>query len=206
MSSSFECHRLVLDTDASDFSSDAELYAFDDRNLHGRQQGLLHRLLHPILSTTFSSGGRIASHLIAFHRFRGRRDKRCLSKKLCSWAVTATLLGVLLSIVNGILRPSYMNHPAHYKVLTDRIQHSNASGRGNPNAEKIFIAANIIQEDLIRDSWGPNLIELIEILGPNNVFVSIYENDSGKGSRDALLYLHDKLPCKSTRASYNGDY
>jgi hypothetical protein len=102
---------------------------------------------------------------------------------------------VLLSVLNAVLWPSYMIAPAHYRQLEDRIQTSSAGGRGNPNNEKVYIAANIIHEDLIRETWGSNLLELINILGSDNVFVSIYENDSGNGTRDALLDLQKRLPC-----------
>jgi hypothetical protein len=74
---------------------------------------------------------------------------------------------------------------------------STLPGRGNPYGEKIFIAANILQEDLIRGSWGNAVLELVDLLGADNVFLSIYENDSGRGTADALEELRNKVSCKS---------
>ncbi|OCK97816.1 glycosyltransferase family 69 protein [Cenococcum geophilum 1.58] len=104
----------------------------------------------------------------------------------------------LLSLLNGLLQPSYMHPPTHYGDLEKDVVESNRNGRGNPNNEKVFIAANIINEELIRGSWGVSLLELVGILGKENVFVSIYENDSGDGTRDALLKLEKELPCNSS--------
>jgi mannosyltransferase 1 (CAP59) len=54
----------------------------------------------------------------------------------------------------------------------------------------------MIQHDLIRGSWGENLLKLIEYLGPSNVFLSIYENDSGPEAPKALAWLRDQLTCE----------
>lgn len=73
---------------------------------------------------------------------------------------------------------------------------STKTGRGNLHDEKIFIVANVLNEDLIRTSWGDDLVELIDILGKDNVFISIYENDAGNGTETALLDLGWRLPRK----------
>jgi hypothetical protein len=137
-------------------------------------------------------------------RATSRRRKLCYVQilksffRLCSFLL-ATF--VALSALNALLWSSYMNPPPHYRTLEDTIKASNLPGRGNVNNQRIYIASNIIHEDLIRGSWGSNLLELIDILGPENVFVSIYENDSGPGTRDALTDLQRKLPCKYTLPS-----
>lgn len=105
------------------------------------------------------------------------------------------LTTVICSAINGVLRPSYSNPPSHYRLLEDRIHASRVSGRGNPHNEKVYVASNIIDEDLVRGSWGRSLLSLIDLLGEENVFVSIYENDSGDGTVAALQDLHDALPC-----------
>ncbi|KAF2663380.1 hypothetical protein BT63DRAFT_465923 [Microthyrium microscopicum] len=102
---------------------------------------------------------------------------------------------VALSILRGILFPSYANPPPHYRLLNEAISSSSYEGRGNIKGESVFIAANIIQEDLIKGQWGLSLLELVHLLGPENVFVSIYENDSGPGTAAALEELKAKLPC-----------
>nr|KMM71867.1 hypothetical protein CPAG_08168 [Coccidioides posadasii RMSCC 3488] len=113
---------------------------------------------------------------------------------------TVLLIGafICISVVEAILYPSYQTPPAHYRALQRRILGSARPGRGNPNGEKIFIAANIINEDLIRGAWGDAMRELVDILGEENVFVSVYENDSGVGTSDALREFQERLRCNSS--------
>ena len=68
------------------------------------------------------------------------------------------------------------------------MQQSTAPGRGNPRHEKVFIAASLYDPDgeLALGQWGSRVLELIDLLGPDNVFLSIYENDSGTGGEIAL--------------------
>ncbi|MCJ1402021.1 hypothetical protein MMC11_005240 [Xylographa trunciseda] len=94
--------------------------------------------------------------------------------------------------------PSYQNPPGHYQVLQQAVVASKLPGRGNPNNEKIFVAANILQENLIHGSWGESILELVTLLGDDNVFLSIYENDSGPGTVEALKELRGKLTCNSS--------
>lgn len=103
----------------------------------------------------------------------------------------------LLSVLRAAVFPSYQNPPAHYDLLRKAVAASTLPGRGNPNNEKIFIAANILKEDLIRGEWGKAVLELVDLLGEDNVFTSVYENDSGPGTADALRELRNKLRCKS---------
>ena len=65
------------------------------------------------------------------------------------------------------------------------------------NHEKVFIAANIVDEELVRGAWGQRILELVELLGQDNVFLSIYENDSGSGTRTALKELGEKAKCEN---------
>ncbi|KAI2375544.1 hypothetical protein LOY91_002172 [Ophidiomyces ophidiicola] len=126
---------------------------------------------------------------------RGAKKRRSGYRRALRF--TALLVGgfVLVSLLEGVLFPSYQRPPRHYHELRQAILASTRSGRGNQENEKIFIAANIINEELIRGPWGTSLLELIDILGEQNVFVSIYENDSGIGTRNALRELQKKLPC-----------
>jgi hypothetical protein len=101
------------------------------------------------------------------------------------WRSLNILLAVtgLLIIVTPIFNPSYSTRPAHY------------SG-SNPKNERVFIAANIIDSKLIRGAWGKAVLELIDIIGNDNVFLSIYENDSGEDTRVALMEFSAKVKCK----------
>jgi hypothetical protein len=129
-----------------------------------------------------------------------RRKQTSRRKRGVYGALNVVVLTVLfliaISILNGIIHPSYANPPAHYRALEEQVQTSASSGRGNPRNEKIFIASNIIQTDMINGPWGESVIELVDLLGPENVFVSIYENDSGNSSANALNDLASKLPCE----------
>ncbi|KZF19248.1 glycosyltransferase family 69 protein [Xylona heveae TC161] len=90
-----------------------------------------------------------------------------------------------LIILTPLLNPSYLHRPAHYVG-------------GNPFNEKVFIAANIVDADLIRGAWGQAVIGLIDELGAENTYLSIYENDSGPETREALAELRQKVKCRST--------
>ncbi|TQS36073.1 hypothetical protein Golomagni_03486 [Golovinomyces magnicellulatus] len=57
--------------------------------------------------------------------------------------------------------------------------------------ERIFIAANIIDGDVIRNWWGPSLLSLVQFIGPERTYVSIYG-----GPTAALSQLADKLKCE----------
>jgi hypothetical protein len=130
-----------------------------------------------------------------------RRSRQTLGKKsaliTCLNSIVAIILGLaVVSILDALLHPSYASPPPHYQTLEDIIHTRSDTGRGNLLNEKIFIASNIIQAGLINGPWGASLIELIDLLGPQNVFVSIYENDSGLSSVEALNHLATRLDCK----------
>jgi hypothetical protein len=65
-----------------------------------------------------------------------------------------------------------------------------------PPNEKVFIAANIIDGDLITGPWGKSLVDFVELIGKDRVFVSIYG-----GPTHALQELGDKLECKTSLVS-----
>lgn len=108
-------------------------------------------------------------HLIRRHLYLALR---LLSTILISWI-----------ILTPILNPSYTHPPKHY------------SGT-NPHGEKVFIAACIVDPDLIRGSWGKAVLDLISIIGPENTYLSIYENDSGPETKKALKELSELVICK----------
>ena len=75
---------------------------------------------------------------------------------------------------------------------------SKSPGRANPLNEKIFIAVSLYDQGghLIDGSWGQSVLDLIDLLGHDNVFLSIYENDSGDGGTKALERFQDKVNCQ----------
>jgi hypothetical protein len=102
-----------------------------------------------------------------------------------------------LIVIFGTFRPSYKHTPLHYDVLRALISESQEKGRGNPLKEQIFISCALYDKNghLAGGSWGQTLLDFINILGPENVFLSIYENDSGDAGATALLELKSKVKC-----------
>ncbi|KAH0536369.1 hypothetical protein FGG08_006767 [Glutinoglossum americanum] len=119
-------------------------------------------------------------------------------RRVCILLAVLTALFLLFST-----KPSYtiQQEPAHYHALRAAVRGSSEPGRGNPRNEKVFIAANIINEDLIRGAWGKAVVGLVELLGEDNVYLSIFENDSGEGTREALVELGRKVTCNSSIVS-----
>lgn len=111
-------------------------------------------------------------------RWRYRRRFLLRSVVLCA------LIAVLLVVITPVLNPSYTRRPSHYTGT-------------NINSEKVFIAANIVDETLIRGAWGTAVQNLVKLLGKENVYLSIYENDSGPGTKAALRELEQKIQCES---------
>lgn len=66
--------------------------------------------------------------------------------------------------------------------------------------ETVYIAANIVDEDLITGAWGKSLLELVDLIGKDRVFVSIYG-----GPTAALRALEAKLPCDKAIVSQDED-
>jgi hypothetical protein len=56
--------------------------------------------------------------------------------------------------------------------------------------DTVFIAANIIDGELINGAWGRSLLQLVEMIGQERVFVSIFG-----GPTDALAEFAQKLEC-----------
>lgn len=109
------------------------------------------------------------------------------------WArLTLGVLGCLL-FFTAVFNPSYTRgqYPENYRAVTDSVQRgggrnpvgfwrdagstttkTTADGRGNPRGEKVYIAANIVDAGLVRGAWGDAVLELMDLLGEQNVFLS----------------------------------
>lgn len=127
---------------------------------------------------------------------RKKHNNRALVKIfLRSLLIGSVILVLLLLSIAAFLPSPYTRYPAHYPDLWEM----GATERtGNLQNEKIFIAANIINEDLIRGKWGEAVKELVHLLGSQNTFLSIYENDSGPGTKAALEELRESVSCKTS--------
>ena len=135
------------------------------------------------------------------HRGRHSRQRRRQCLHCTAWAITAIpWFLVFLVYFTAICYPSYTNWPKHYQILERRCKDSEEPGRGNVNNEKIFIAASIYDHDgsLLAGRWGNAVVELVQLLGPQNVHLSIYENDPNDAAKASLARLGSQLKCKSS--------
>ena len=107
------------------------------------------------------------------------------------------MLTVLITFT-AIFRPSYTHPPTRYRELKELVRSSDQIGRANPLNQKIFITASMYDRsgNLLNGWWGQSVLDLIDLLGHENVFVSIYENDSGKLGKAALQQFQSRLPCE----------
>lgn len=112
-------------------------------------------------------------------------------------AIAPTII-VIAIIIASISSPSYTHAPEHYQALRKRIIGSNTPGRGNLDQEKIFIATAIYDTkgDLAAGPWGQSLLDLVDILGPEYVFLSVYENDPDALAVDALNEFSKEVKCE----------
>ncbi|RMZ90510.1 hypothetical protein DV736_g2246, partial [Chaetothyriales sp. CBS 134916] len=158
---------------------------------------------------TFSSKLRAWRQSRLLHSSQRRRYYTCSRRSLLraftlvSYAFFATL--VLLILLAFAFFPSYTYLPPHYADLRNRVSVSSAAGLGNPQQQKIFIAATLFDPDgkLASGDWADNVLALIHLLGPENTYLSIYENDSGPDGQKALTLLGDRVPCQHTLVSDN---
>ena len=120
--------------------------------------------------------------------------------RLCSYLFGSTLLVVALVFLTAIFRPSYNNPPAHYRSLRELVERSEDYGRANPEHQKIFIAASIYDEGgkLLGGAWGGALLQLIDMLGNRNVYLSIYENTAGEEAQTVKFQFERKVQCQHT--------
>ncbi|KAM7186033.1 Cryptococcal mannosyltransferase 1 domain containing protein [Naviculisporaceae sp. PSN 640] len=123
-----------------------------------------------------------------------RPSRRAL--KICFVVFFPPLFLITLMLLTPFYGPSYAHLPEHYQDLAKRCFPVHpVPGCANPLKENIFIAATIRDPtgDLVSGKWGQNVLSLITILGQENVFISIYENNSGPKGREALETFKTKI-------------
>ena len=71
-------------------------------------------------------------------------------------------------------------------------------GRGNVDSEKVLIAASLYDPDgtLLGEDWGSAVLNLVDLLGPQNVHLSIYENDATPQAQAALQSMEARVQCE----------
>ncbi len=131
-----------------------------------------------------------------YTKLSGHRASRRPVVRWILWAIFTTYCIVFLLIVfTAAFRPSYTYPPEHYRTLQKRCQESRAPGRGNVNNEKVFIAATLYDPEgrLVGGGWGEAVLGLVDLLGPENVHLSIYENDADEAAQTSLEELQQKV-------------
>ncbi|KAF2481260.1 cryptococcal mannosyltransferase 1-domain-containing protein [Neohortaea acidophila] len=177
--------------DGSDASSEPEIEAPTSLPPHRRLRLTLQRISHRWRVHPAKS--------LRANGFKARRRRlSCASFRL----LVAYALGLWLAVILtcGSLFPSYSHPPARYAQLRERVQLATSPGAANIDNEKIFIAASLLDKkgELTSGAWGDSVLQLIHILGPQNVFLSVYENDADAASIEALRAFQPRLPCASS--------
>lgn len=134
-----------------------------------------------------------------------RRRKRSALRLIYCTAFAIPYVLLLLVLVAAIAFPSYTHLPQHYNELRKRALASDSPGRANVHDQKVFIAAAIYEEKgaLTQGAWGKSVLELVDLLGPQNVHLSIYENDADEVTKQSLRKLEKNAPCELTCALHN---
>ena len=110
---------------------------------------------------------------------------------------------LFLVLFAGIFFPSYTVRPAHYKELRQRALTSASPGRGNPHGEKVFIAAALSENKghLTSGGWGRSVLQLVDLLGPENVYLSVYEDNADAETKKSLAKFEEHVTCETSRAA-----
>jgi ZIP family zinc transporter len=108
---------------------------------------------------------------------------------------------LFLVVFTSIFFPSYTVRPAHYKELRQRALNSTIPGRANPHNEKVFIAAALTEDKghLTSGGWGRSVLQLVDLLGPDNVHLSIYEDNADAETKQSLIDFRHKATCEISR-------
>lgn len=106
------------------------------------------------------------------------RSLRARVFKVLKYSILAFISSLVIVIsITGLFFPSYATPPP----LTTL------------HNEKTFIAANIVDKELIDGAWGDAILNLVDLLGANNTFLSIYG-----GPSDALSHFQKRVPCNNS--------
>ena len=118
-------------------------------------------------------------------------------RRLCFLIALLPHLLFLALVLCALFFPSYTLAPERYQDLAERSSNSSIPGRANPLNEKIFIASSIHDPTgaLAGGIWGEMVLDLIDLLGPDNVFLSIYENDPTSLAGASLNALRRNVQC-----------
>ncbi|OAA67387.1 Mannosyltransferase 1, CMT1 [Cordyceps fumosorosea ARSEF 2679] len=133
-----------------------------------------------------------------------RRQIRCSIPRQLIVLLKLYLLSVAILLFSVlVIFPSHTSPPSQYQNLEQRCGGPlPEAGCANLHQEKIFIVASMYDKDgeLLGGQWGQQLLDLVHIIGPENAFVSIYENNNAPAGTAALINFRRRLLCKSELA------
>jgi hypothetical protein len=120
---------------------------------------------------------------------RGWRVRRFLHRRLLRLTVYALAALVLLDLLTVL---------KSYRRFTETLQsHTYTEPLTLPTLaknQKIFIVATFwTNAYVIYHRWAQALVDLVEVLGPDNVYVSIYESGSIDNTKEMLQWLDNML-------------
>jgi hypothetical protein len=132
------------------------------------------------------------------HYITPRRRKRSILRALYGSVIAIPSVCIALVLLASIFSPSYTYPPAHYQDLRNAASNSTVPGRANPRNEKIFIAASLYEAEgeLTSGAWGRSVLELVDLLGPDNVYLSVYEDNPSALAKKSLLDFKHKVTCR----------
>ena len=113
---------------------------------------------------------------------------RLLFRRICR-ARTTKLLPIVFIVV--LILDALRVHSKILNVERSKASPTNTNHKHSPGSykkgERIYIASMHYNDDrLLQDYWGPALLNLIETLGRDSVYVSIYESGSWDNTRGVL--------------------
>ncbi|KAL6705160.1 hypothetical protein ACN47E_007265 [Coniothyrium glycines] len=152
------------------------------------------------LARRFSRINKFSDRAVYTHYVTPRRRKRSVLR-LILWSVfSVPYILVFLVVFAAVFFPSYTVRPAHYQALRQRALNSTIPGRANPHGEKVFISASLHEDNghLTSGGWGRSVLELVDLLGPENVHLSIYEDNADEKTKESIINFRHKTPCNST--------
>jgi ZIP family zinc transporter len=142
---------------------------------------------------------KLADPSVCAHYMTPRRRKRSVLRLIYYVLFSVPYVCLFLVLFVGVFFPSYTHLPAHYKELRRRALASDAPGRANVHNQKVFIAASIYEHEgeLTAGAWGKSVLDLVDLLGPENVHLSLYENDADDITKESLRALEKNTPSRS---------
>jgi ZIP family zinc transporter len=155
------------------------------------------------LSNRFPGVNKLSERAVYTHLVTPRRRKRSILR-LIYWSVfSVPYILIFLVLFTGLFFPSYTVRPAHYNALR---QQAIKTGRANPYNETVFIAASLAEKkgDLTSGAWGREVLQLVDLLGAENVHLSIYEDNPDPETKQSLAGFREKVKCKTIRTLGSG--